>query len=81
MTGIPIEQVSKVDAPLVNLPPSGRPVAPVPPGMAREITDLLDGEASLQWPVTISPSGVEELSDWLLGVVHKLRKRAGLPSE
>lgn len=83
-TGIPMEQLSKVDPP--GLPPRVPPLMPshlagaangggkLPPNVAREVFSLEDGEAVLQWPTTLNADGVQELEDWLALVVKKLKR-------
>lgn len=44
-------------------------------GVSREVSSLLEGEAMLQWPATLSADSVQELEDWLDLVIRKLKRR------
>jgi hypothetical protein len=88
-TGLPMEQLQKVDPPS-NQPPAP-PVPPAPPappappklmlGVAREVSSFTEGEAVLQWPATMSPESVLELEDWLELVVKKMKRRYGVETK
>ena len=56
-----MEQAQKADPPAEQKPPM--------------VSSLEEGEASLQWPATLSPDSVQELEDWLSLVVKKLKRR------
>jgi hypothetical protein len=43
--------------------------------MSREVSRLEEGEALLQWPTNISPTSVQDLEDWLLLVLRKLKRQ------
>lgn len=81
-TGIPVDQLAQAEPPAAGsprvLPPlsphthsgSGKPT----PGTAREVFSLEEGEAVLQFPTTLNADGVQELEDWLVLVVKKLKR-------
>jgi len=84
-TGIPMEQVSKVDPPAGFAIPPIVVVAPAPSAgtklvlpPAREVSSFQEGEAVLQWPATMSAESVLELEDWLALVVKKMKRRYGV---
>lgn len=80
-TGVPMEQLTKVE------PPKVPPPAPPPgfgsqvksqPGVSREVFSIDGGEAVLQWPDAIDKASVQELDEWLKLVIRKLKRRAGV---
>jgi hypothetical protein len=74
-TGIPADQLRKVDPPpaQTNL---GNLMKPAPPvGTVREVSVLDEGEAVLQWPASLSAASVEELEAWLQLVIKKVKRR------
>lgn len=74
-TGMPLEQVQKVDPPAMPPPMlQGNQFKPQV-GAAREVSSLPEGEAMLQWPATLSAESVKDLEDWLALVVKKLKRR------
>jgi hypothetical protein len=75
-TGIPVDQLRKVDPPPQADKLGGKP----PMGIAREVSTLDEGEALLQWPATVSQESVQELEAWLNLVLKKLKRRVGLPT-
>lgn len=78
-TGMPIDQVQKVDPPAAPPPMlQGTQFRPLP-GAAREVSSLPEGEAVLQWPATLSAESVKDLEDWLALVVKKLKRRYADP--
>jgi hypothetical protein len=48
-----------------------------PVGVVREVSGFEEGEALLQWPATLSAENVQELEDWLMLVIKKLKRRSG----
>jgi hypothetical protein len=92
-TGIPMEQVSKVDPPAQLVMgahiPSGAQTFPgsitntggisVKSGssIAREVWAIDEGEAMLVFPSSISAQSVEDIEGWLKLVVAKLKRRSG----
>ncbi len=81
-TGIPMEQVQRVDPPLSTPAGQNAALALKPPvGVAREVSSLQEGEAVLQWPATMSPESVLELQDWLELVVRKMKRRYGVEAK
>ncbi len=77
-TGLPMEQVEKVDAPPVRTPilsniPGGSSTPRA--SVLREVSSLQEGEALLQWPSTLSKESVQELEDWLELLIKKLKRR------
>ena len=96
-TGIPMEQVSKVDPPSQHIlgahittgvqmfPPSvsntGGISVKAGLSIAREIWAIDEGEAMLVFPSAISAQSVEDIEAWLKLVVTKLKRRSGAPSQ
>ena len=68
--GIPVDQAQKADPPVELKPPVKSPLV-----TSREVSNLEEGEAILQWPASLSPDSVHELEDWLSLVVKKLKRR------
>jgi hypothetical protein len=86
-TGIPISELSVVDEPVI-----ARPKPPVNPfyqpsktkddepteGMAMDRATLDEGAVLLEYPDDLSEESVEELQDWLVGRINRVRRKAGL---
>jgi hypothetical protein len=80
-TGIHIDQVQKVDPPPAALvsPPPPTPFASKPVvGVAREVSNVENGEVLLQWPAELRPDEIGEIEDWLSLVIKKMKRRYGV---
>lgn len=81
MTGLPIAEVQKTEAPTASpvvgmiQPPTFPPKAS---GVAREVSAFVEGEAVLQWPANMSADSILELEDWLQLVIKKMKRRYGV---
>lgn len=73
-TGIPVAQLRKAEAPKPDAPL----VKTLPPGTAREVTTLDEGEAVLQWPASLNATSVKDLETWVNQILAKLKRRAGI---
>lgn len=86
-TGIPMEQVSKVEPPQAPIvaaasvlrPPLGAVAVPARAavtGVSREVFALGGGvpDVALEWPQDIDNDTIDEVEDWLRLVVRKLRR-------
>ena len=96
-TGIPMDQVSKVDPPTqhvmgAHIPSTAQmfPASVANTGVisvkggssiAREVWAIDEGEAMLVFPSTISAQSVEDIEAWLKLVVTKLKRRSGAQSQ
>jgi hypothetical protein len=47
----------------------------LPPWVTRDVTTLLEGEAGLYLPATLSPASVQDIEDWLALVLNRLKRR------
>jgi hypothetical protein len=74
-TGLPIDQLSKVNAP-IGEDGSGGEGTRIPPktGMKNEVFTLDEGEATLQWPTKMSPESYEDFKAWLDLIARKAKR-------
>lgn len=77
-TGIPIEQLTKVEPPTEEKELGGGKLIikrPTPkPGMNNEVFALAEGEVVLQWPDQMSLESYEDFKDWLELITRKAKR-------
>lgn len=80
-TGLPIEELFKVDGPTRENENGGDGTKPTPlkriplkAGMNHDIFTLEEGAASLQWPARMSPESYEEFKLWLDLIARKAKR-------
>jgi hypothetical protein len=65
-----------------SAPNSPSPLAATPqPGMVEVKAVLDEGPVILHWPDNLSRESVEEFEYWIGGLIHRARRKAGLPRE
>lgn len=57
-----------------DVPPQGD----VPAGAAQDRATLDEGTVTLEYPDDLSEESIEELQDWLIGRINRVRRKAGL---
>lgn len=80
-TAIPMNEV------IVEHPSRGSFDPPPPPskvlgaGRREDKASLDEGEVILEWPETLSEASVKDFEYWMKGIIHRARRRAGVPEK
>ena len=77
-TGLPVDELVKVDPPAPAAPPPPAPPArtgaPKGSGMRQEVFALAEGDVTIQFPERISPDSLQDFTDWLAILQRKLKR-------
>jgi hypothetical protein len=76
-TGVPIDGLTKADAPTDQRENSAIPETkriPHKPGMNSDVFTLDEGEVILQWPSRMSPESYEDFKDWIELMTRKAKR-------
>jgi hypothetical protein len=83
-TGVPIDQLTKADAPTEEREDGGKLVVkrtPPKPGMNSDVFTLQEGEVILQWPSQMSPESYEDFKDWIELMTRKAKRSVKSPDD
>lgn len=81
MEQVRVEQSGQQQPTRITPPILAEERAPLKPGMHEEKNSLDEGEAILIWPEELSPESVQDLEYWLMGILRKAKRRAGIPKD
>lgn len=76
-TGVPVEELTKGDAPIAESENGGKvETKRVPPkqGMNSDVFTLTEGDVVLQWPSKMSPESFADFKDWLELITRKAKR-------
>jgi hypothetical protein len=76
-TSVPIDQLTKAEAPTEEREDGGKLAIkrpPLKPGMNSDVFTLEEGEVILQWPSQMSPESYEDFKDWIELMTRKAKR-------
>lgn len=81
MTQVIVEEKGNETGKTDAMRPPVLPEVPTALGARKEVTSLDEGNATLIWPQEISADSYHDLEAWLNSILHKARRRAGVPEK